>query len=206
MGEQFVNYQIKSDSTHNVVNRIQYLIRTKAYVSPQKNGWITVYDEMSDSEYKYSEIRDLGRNISIELSTIVLTIIVFSGVNFLYFLDDSGELVDEFYDDPTRGFEFGFINATQAVVERFKGKPEKIIKYCSSKATIKSISYILKSCQEGKVEYLGGGGAEEFANLFGIDEERATNGYNYFVRFSLNEEDPAIEDAKNFFLVRKIMS
>ena len=206
MGEYFVNYQIKSDLMGDAIDKVSYLTRTRAYLSPPKNGWITVYDLTSDLELKYDEIRNFAQKISAELSTIVLTIIVFSGVHFLYFLDDSGELVDEFYDRPTTGFEFGFIKANKAVVQRFRGHPEKLIDYSHSGTTIESISAFLKSCQEGKVDYLGDGGARHFAQLFGIDEYRATNGYNYFEKYSLNEKDPDLEDAESFLLVSRTTS
>ncbi|MEH1971348.1 hypothetical protein [Nostoc sp.] len=48
---------------------------TKAYVSLPKNGWITVYDQMSDYEFKYTEIRKFSENLSANLSTVAFAFI-----------------------------------------------------------------------------------------------------------------------------------
>ncbi len=70
MGEGFVNYQIKCDSIKDVSDKVRHLTITKAYVSPPKNGWITVYDRNSDSELQYNEIRHFAQKLSLELSTV----------------------------------------------------------------------------------------------------------------------------------------
>lgn len=84
MGEKFVTYQIRSSSIENVVDIVKNLTRTKAYVSPPKNGWITVYDQMSDYEFKYTEISNFSQNLSASLLTVAFAFIVFSGLHFIY--------------------------------------------------------------------------------------------------------------------------
>ncbi|MFW9260019.1 hypothetical protein [Nostoc sp. CALU 546] len=202
MGEKFVNYQIRSSSMENVINIVKNLTRTKAYVSPPKNGWITVYDQMSDYEFKYTEISNFSQNLSASLLTVAFAFIVFSGLHFIYLVYDTGKLVDEFYDDPEAS-EFGFDYVNDAVIERFKGDPDKLLKYCLPSTTLQSISHILISNKNRDIEFLGQEAAYELALLLGIDEYRAINGYSYFEDHNLyNEIDPNIENAKDFLLVK----
>lgn len=202
MGEQFVNYQLRSDSMSEVARVVRDITRTKAYVSPPKNGWITVYDQMSDYEFNYNEIRYFSQESSSRLSTVVFAFIVFSGLNFIFFLYDVGKLVDEFYDNP-ESFEFGFKYADATIIERFRGHPERLLKYCLPGIELQSVSHILTSSKNRDINYLGQEAAYELAFLLGIDGYRATSGYSYFEDDSLyNEIDPILEDAEDFLLVQ----
>lgn len=105
---------------------------------------------MSDLNFDHDEIHILSQKLSASLSTAVFAFIVFSGVHFIYFFYNNGELIDEFYDQPDKGYKFGFKSANKAVMERFKGQPEKLLLYCLSSTSLESLSHILNSCREGK--------------------------------------------------------
>jgi hypothetical protein len=206
MGEQFVNCHIYSESVYDAVKAVRDITQDRAYVSPSKNHWITVYDRTSDYKYRYDDICPFSQELSARLSTVVCTFFVFSGLHFIYFIHDSGQLVDEYYDDPEAA-EFGFDYADSAVLERFHGHPERLLRYCLPGTNLHSISHILTSCRNGDIEYMGQDAAYELALLLGIDVDRSQNGYCYFENSSLyNEIDPRIEDAKNFLLVRSAKS
>jgi hypothetical protein len=203
MGEQFVNCHIHSESVSDAVNAVRDITQDRAYVSPLKNNWITVYDRTSDYKYRYNDICLFSQELSSRLSTAVCTFMVFSGLHFIYLIHDRGQLVDEYYDDPDAA-EFGFDYADSAGLERFRGHPERLLRYCLPGTNIDSISHILTSCRKGDIEYTGQDATYELALLLGIDEYRAISGYSYFEDSLSNGIDIQIEDAKDFLLVRSL--
>ncbi|HLO49977.1 MAG TPA: hypothetical protein VK211_16285 [Kamptonema sp.] len=205
MGEKFVNCHIHSESVSDVVRVVREITKDRAYVSPPKNHWITVYDRTSDYEYEYDDIYPFAQKLSSHLSTVVCTFLVFSGLNFIYFIHDSGQLVDEFYDDPEAA-EFGFDYADDAIRERFHGHPERLLRYCLPGTNVDSISQILTSSRNRDIEIIGQEAAYQLALLLGIDEERAISGYAYFEDDLYNEREPLMEDAKDFILVQSLLS
>jgi len=203
MGENFVNYQIRLDSISDVTRVIKDITTARAYVSPPKNGWITVYDQTSDYKQQESEIRYLCQQLSSILSSAVFCFFVFSGLHFIYLLYDKGELVDEFFDNPD-AFEFGYEQANDAVLERFQGQPERLLKYCLPGTKLELVSRILQFSREKNLDYMGQEAVYQLAILLGINVDRATIGYSYFEDDSLyNETAPTIEDAEEFILVQR---
>lgn len=203
MGENFVNYQVRSDSISNVVNVVKKITKIKAYVSPSKNGWITVYDQSSE-EFKSDEIYYFAQQLSFKLSTTTLALIVNSrfGYNFIYLLYEYGQIVDEFFDNP-EDFEFDFKYVDNNIIERFKGNPQKLIHYCTSETVLEELSYILESCREKKLDYTGQDAIYQLAPLLELDEARAVIGFRYFEDDNLfNKKNRDIEDAEDFILVK----
>ncbi|GAA6622438.1 hypothetical protein [Scytonema sp. NUACC26] len=128
-GISFTNYQVRSNSTDEVARVLKDVVRTKAYVSPSKNGWITVYDEMSDEEMDYYELHHISQKLSSSLSTVVFVFFVYRSSYLIYFLYDLGELVDEYHSEP-EGFRFGFELVNDSILDRFRGNPQIVWKYC----------------------------------------------------------------------------
>lgn len=201
MGEKFVNYQIRSNSINDVTDIVKSLTEKQAYISPPKNGWITVYDQTSE-RLRYDEINSFAQKISASLSTVVFSIVVFSGLHFIYLLHESGEIIDEFYEDP-EGLTFGYKYVNNEILKRFRGNPNKLLKHCVSEVTLEAISLFFNSCREHKRDYLGQDAAYEFSLLLGIDPDRAIIGYKYFLDNNFNSEfDPDLDDAQDFILVK----
>ncbi len=200
MGEKFVNYQVKWVSQHHVAQIVERITRNQAYVSPSKNGWITVYDQTSE-EFNRDYIRYFVQELSTKLSTTVFTFMVYRGLNFVYLLYECGEIIDEF-DNDTEGEIFGEEYARDIYINRFQGDSNKLLKYCTTSTNQQSISEFLVSCRQRDVEYLGQNAAYELAYLLGMDIKRATIGYSYFEDNNLYvATEFYIEEAEQFLLV-----
>jgi hypothetical protein len=203
MGNQFVNYQVKSESTSRVANCINKISSGKTYVSSPKEGWITVYNEKSEDWYDGntdSYIINIAKCLSGDTETVVFAFIVFGGINFLYFCYCNGELIDEFYDDPKKGYAFAFKKFNRDVAMRFYGQPQKILPYCKSEITEARIFDILDFSRKRETSYLGEDGLLHLTTLLGIDEIRAMIGYKDFEIELLNAEIADI-DLESFTLV-----
>ena len=50
MGASLTNYQVRGKSAAEVSEAVASLVQSRAYVSPEKNGWVTIYDEASDRQ------------------------------------------------------------------------------------------------------------------------------------------------------------
>jgi hypothetical protein len=197
MGEQFVNYQIKVDRTVDIVRELRTLIRTEAYVSPEANGWVTIYDQMTDRVFRYDEINYIAQELSFRLCAPVFAFIVLSGIYFIYLLYESGELIDEFYDDPRQGYEFGFEHVDEAVVQRFQGHPEALLALCPSGTTLEAVSQFLEFCRGRNTDYLGNSAPYHLAELLNINQDRAILGFHSFEADELQALGE-IEDAEDF--------
>ena len=50
MGASFTNCQVRSDDANAVAAALTPLLKTRGYVSPPYGGWVTVYDEATESQ------------------------------------------------------------------------------------------------------------------------------------------------------------
>jgi hypothetical protein len=182
MGAFFVNYQIKSTDQAKVVTAASELVQARAYVSPPKTGWVTLYDEASDQQDAY-EIGRLGSELSAKLETVVFAFIVNDSDMFVYYLFDNGDLLDEYNSNPPP--TSAAADADQQI--RFAGRSEILINYCVPGTSRGDLEVIL---QRG--ESLAEGGfassvyAEErlhpLASALQMDDLRTTLGYRDFDR------------------------
>lgn len=205
MGTWFVNYQVRSDSQVDVAEIVKQLSSGKCYISPPEGGWISVYDEMSENYQNpqlYEYITNVVSAISSQLNTSVFAFIVFSGVEFFYFLYKNGQVCDEFCDDPQNSFTFGFKQFNKEVQRRFQGKPENLLPYSISGTTVEEIIEVLNSIKKGETDYLGEDGILHLAPLLGMNEYRAIQGYKHIENeFSLSVEYQDIQDIENFIFI-----
>jgi hypothetical protein len=126
MGAFFVNYQIKSTDQSKVVAVAGELVQGRAYISPPKAGWVTLYDEVSESQDAY-EIGRIGSELSARLETVVFAFIVNDSTMFLYYLFDNGDLLDEYNSTPPPNHA----QAEADQLDRFTGRPEILMNYCA---------------------------------------------------------------------------
>jgi hypothetical protein len=203
MGEQFVNYQIRSDSQTIVVEALQQLSVDKCYVSPPSGGWISIYDKMSEdfrNPHLYDYILNFASFLSKTLRLPVFIFIVFSGLNFLYFAFDDGVLIDEFYDDPENGYRFGFDKFDICTKERFQGCPEKIVSYFKPNTLPEEVASLLSHAKARDNHYLGEDVIYHLAPLMGLDECRSVMGFKY-LELELIESNEMINDFDEYALV-----
>jgi hypothetical protein len=182
MGAFFVNYQIKSGDQDRVAAAAAELIQGRAYVSPPKNGWITLYDEISDQQDAY-EIGRLGSELSAQLKAVVFAFVVNDSAMFVYYLFDNGDLLDEYNSAPPPTSEDA--DADQKV--RFAGRPDILLNYCPP-GFDRSLLEVALMRGDGLIE---GGFAENvyaeerlhpLTQALGMDDLRTTLGFSDFDR------------------------
>jgi hypothetical protein len=92
MGAFYVNYTVKG-SDQKAVHRA--LFGRNAFVSPERNGYVAVFDEESDNQNQKT-IANLARQLSAGLSSTVLAVLNHDSDILWYQLYDRGTLRDEY--------------------------------------------------------------------------------------------------------------
>ena len=173
MGSFLTNYQVRSDDAAAVRDAVIPLVQSRAYVSPPKNGWVTIYDEKSD-EQNDAVLRKMAMRLSQTLKTSVFAFLVHDSDILAYWLYRGGDLIDEFDSDP----EYFGKRVNEATRARVRGNTDALLPLCVSGTTREQIDAVLHDPDGGPVfaeELL-----TELATLLGIDEARVGVGFRYF--------------------------
>jgi hypothetical protein len=191
MGAFIVNYQIRTESVGAVRTVLEKLISARAAISPPQNGWVTVYDEESDSQDD-TMIRTIASGISRALKSDVIAFLVHDSDIASYWLYQFGNLLDEFNSAPDY---FGGVVDT-AARNRVRGNPERLLPLCVPGTTIDQIDCVIHPSE--KITF-----AEDYltslAPLLGIDDTRISLCFEYFE----NEGKDILDDASEFILIEK---
>jgi hypothetical protein len=178
MGEFFVNFQIRSGDAQEVAAVAAGAVRGLAYISPEAGRWVSLYDRTAESQDVY-EIDRVATEISGALGTIVLVFLVADTTMLVYYVFDSGGLIDEYHstlpafpDGPEIGEH-----------PRFGGRPEVLIPLCRPGVLRVDIDSAL---EKSEISHDAGFGSTVpatdrillLANALGIDVARATIGYD----------------------------
>ncbi len=185
MGAFFVNYQVRIDSTAKVCVVLGPLVETGAYVSPPKNGWVTVYEKASD-EQDDTIIRRIGSELSRILNTPVVSFLVHDSDIAMYWLFQAGKLVDEFNSAPDY-----YEKASKAERTRTRGNADALLPFCVPGTTREQVEAVLHPA-EGPV--FADDIVSDLAGVLGIDAVRASLGFNYFD----DEGEQSLPDAAEF--------
>ena len=189
MGARFTNFQVRSDSTGAVCDALKPLVKTRAFVSPPQDGWVTVYDETCDKQNVAENLR-VASGLSRAMKTAVFGFMVHASDVAVYWLFQSGELVDEFNSRPDY---FKPVDDTER--QRLRGRPEVLLPFCVGGTALADVKAIIHPAEGPPLfaESL----ITDLAKLLGIDDSRASLGFNYF-----EEEGKGIlPDADKFQLV-----
>jgi hypothetical protein len=183
MGDSYVNYQIRTTDPAAVVAVAEQYISARALVSPERNGWVTIYDETSDQPDQ-AEIDRLAHDLSLALRAPLFVFFVHDSVLLAYFLfDEEGCLIDEFNSAPDY---FGDIASDEAR-QRLAGNPISLEPYCksgTSRADIEAVLNYARAPREGgfATSIPADQRLRHLAAVLGIDGRRATLGFNLIVQ------------------------
>lgn len=187
MGSFFTNIHVRKVASKAVGDALPKLTDGPAYVSPEANGWVTVYPEATEDQSEET-LRAIAGGLSQALKADVLAFTVHDSDIALYWLFRNGTLVDEFNSAPDY-----FGNAvSEAERERVSGRVEVLLPLCIGGTTPEQLAAVLHP-EKGPPTF-----AEEvvseLAKLLGLDPARASLGYRYF------DEEGAdlLEDADAF--------
>jgi glutathione S-transferase len=136
-GPSFGSVHVQSDDlpeVEKVVGRYVPLLRGRSegtIVTPPRNGWIAVYDELGDREPE--QLRRLAREISHSLGAVVLAIGVEEGAVAHYVLCERGRDLDEYMSVPEYlgarpSGEVVALAANPVLVERLTGADRQEIR------------------------------------------------------------------------------
>jgi ankyrin repeat protein len=177
LGAFLTNYHVRSTSKAACAKALVSLIRSRAMVTDPKNGWITIYDETSESQ-DLAELRRLAKNLSSKLKTSVFSFMVHDSDIFVYLLYDKGTFVDQYDSRPDY---FGPV--TDQHRKAWVGHFNKLVKFATSKTTPERISKVMGEPQIVEEER-----AARLADLLGIDPVRAREGFKYARKANHNYE------------------
>ena len=191
MGAFFVNYHVRTNAKGKVCVALGPLITTGAYVSPPKNGWVTVYEKSSD-EQDDTIIRRIGSELSNALNTAVISFLVHDSDIAMYWLFQSGSLVDEFNSAPDY-----YKKAGKAERARTRGNADALLPLCVPGTTREHVDAALHPPEGHRL--MAEDIVSDLAELFGIDDSRVHLGFNYFE----DEGEESLPDAVEFDPVGK---
>jgi hypothetical protein len=165
MGLFCVNLHFRTTDDRALSAALDRLDVTHYRVLPAKNGWTSLYEQRA-SEQDDRRIRDLGRNLTEELSIAAVAFLVHDSDMACYWLFDNGRLLDEynscpdyFEDDVGRPSPSG-------------GRTDVLLRYCRSGVRQDELAAILVEETLFAERVI-----ERLAEALGIDQERALSDY-----------------------------
>lgn len=192
MGAFFTNCQVRSASTSAVSQALAKLVKTRGYVSREKNGWVTVYTEATEEQDQTALCRIAG-GLSKALQTDVFGFPVHDSDIAAYWLFRCGRLTDEFNSAPDYFGE----RVDAATRSRLRGDADALLPLCVSgtaRAQIEAVIHPPDGFQLMAEQIL-----TDLGELLGIDESRIALGFNYFEE----EGEEMLPDADQFEPVGK---
>ena len=188
----FVNYHVRSDDAPAVAAAAAGLVQGRAYVTPAADGWVTLYDQVSERQDAY-EIGRVAGALSATLSTGVFAFVVAEGSLFVYYLFDGGDLLDEYNSDPAPA-------AAAAQVDPatwFAGRPELLVNYCPPGTDVGQLAQMLaRADTQHESGFASAVRAEQrlrpLAGALRIDLARAGRGFHEVDRHRASLPDGAL--------------
>jgi len=187
MGASFTNYQVRAKSVSKIKKALEPLVKSRAYVSPAKNGWVTAYDEASDDQDEEA-ITHVAKELSKTLDTAVLVCLVHDSDIAAYWLYQSGALTDEFNSAPDY-FGNEVDDKTRA---RLSGNSDALLPLCVAGTTLEQIESVIHPPDDFSI--MAEALLVDLAKLLGIDDARIGLGFTYFD----NEGEEILADASEF--------
>jgi len=173
MGAFFTNLQIRSTSTQAVCAALPKLTDSRAYVSPEGNGWVTVYLEATEDQNDKT-LRTIAGGLSQSLQADVLGFLVHDSDIAAYWLFQNGRLTDEFDSAP----DYFGARVDAKTRARVRGNTDILLPLCLAGTSHAQLNQVLHPA-DGFATFADET-VTELAKLLGIDETRASLGFNYF--------------------------
>ena len=173
MGASFTNYQIRGKRTAEVKLALASLVETRAYISPEKNGWVTVYDEKSE-EQDEGTLTKIAAALSRSLDTAVFAFLVHDSDIAVYWLYQGGTISDEFNSAPDYFDE----SVSDEIRARTRGRSDLLLPLCVTGTTLADIDNIIHPTEDPPL--MAENILTDLAKPLGIDDQRIGLGFEYF--------------------------
>jgi len=192
MGAFFTNCQVRGASTRAVAAALAHFTRSRAYVSPEKNGWVTVYTEATE-EQDQTVLCAIAEGLSRTLKTDVFGFLVHDSDIAAYWLYRCGALADEFDSAP----DYFDKHVDAGTRDRVRGNPDVLSPLCAAGTTRSQIEAVIHP-PDG-FHLMAEDILTDLGELLGIDASRLILGFNYFDE----EGEEILPDADQFEPVGK---
>jgi hypothetical protein len=173
MGAFFTNLHVRGASTQTVCGALPKFTPSRGYVSPSTNGWVTVYTEATEDQDQ-AKLCALAAGLSKWLAADVLAFLVHDSSVALYWLYHGGELADQFNSRPDYFGE----TVDAETRERVRGRTDVLLPLCVSGTTPNELDEVLHP--PGGPPTFAEEIVYDLARLLGIDDARASLGFEYF--------------------------
>lgn len=168
MGASFTNCHVRTSDKTRCAKAASELAGARALLTEPKRGWITVYDEASETQ-DMAELQRLAKGFSQKLSTDVLAFMLHDSDVFVYLAYRKGKLVDRFNSRPDY-----FGEASAAERKKWTGNFKRLLPLAATGVSVERIERVL-----GKKTLFQEEMVATFARLMGIDAARARTGFRY---------------------------
>jgi hypothetical protein len=168
MGSSFTNCHVRTSDLEGCARVVAGLARSRALLTQPKNGWLTIYDETSESQ-DLAEVRRIAKGLSSKLATDVFAFLLHDSDVFICLAYRKGKLIDQFNSRPNY-----FGQVTHAERTKWAGSPKNLLPLALCGVTAERIRRVLARehvFQEKLVT--------DFSRLVGIDPARAGTGFRY---------------------------
>ena len=187
MGAFFTNLHVRDSPTQAVCGALPKLTLSRAYVSPATNGWVTIYAEATEDQDQ-GKLCALAAGLSKALKADVLAFLIHDSSVALYWVYRGGDLADQFNSAPDYFGE----SVNDETRERVRGNPDVMLPLCLSGTTREELDETLHP--SGGLPTFAEEIIYELARLLGIDDARASLGFQYFT----SEGEQLLPDAGDF--------
>jgi hypothetical protein len=192
MGASFTNLHVRSAPTQSVCDALPKITPSRAYISRPSNSWVTVYTEVTEDQDD-KKLRAIASELSKTLKADVLAFVVHDSSIAMYWLYRNGTLADEFNSAP----EYFGNHVSNEERARVRGNTDALLPLCVDGTTREQLDEVLHP--PGGPPTFAEEIIYELAKLLGIDDARASLGFEYFTA----EGEEILPDAGDFEPVGK---
>jgi ankyrin repeat protein len=173
MGSSFTNCHVRTSDKARCSKAASEVVSARALLTEPRRGWITVYDEASETQ-DIAVLQRVAKGLSHKLATDVLAFLIHDSDMFLYHAYRKGKLVDRFNSRPEH-----FGEVTSAERKKWAGSFKKLLPLAPAGVSVERIGRVLGKKTVFQEEIVAA-----FARLMGIDAARARIGFRYLEQAS----------------------
>ncbi len=168
MGASFTNCHVRTSNFDLCSKALSEVASARAFLTAPKKGWISVYDEASETQ-DLAEVERVAKGLSKRIQMDVIALLLHDSDVFIYQAYRKGKLVDQFNSQPDY---FGPVTASKR--KKWAGNPDKLRALAPPGVTAERIGRVLKKKVLFQEELTAA-----FARLMGISADRACTGFRY---------------------------
>jgi hypothetical protein len=168
MGTFVANFHVRSNDSDAIRDTLAVVSAGDFRVSMPHNGWVSIYESRASTQDE-AWIERLAQELSTRWCTVCVAFMVHDSDFARYWLNDQGQLLDEFNSDPEY---FDDVSATER--QRLQGRSDIFLRYCQPQVTREQVETVLRSDVTFAEETVS-----QLAEFLGIDPDRALDDFGH---------------------------